>query len=284
VDLVFNQISDAERQMLEDQFTVSEVWLAVCECDGNKAPGPDGLSMNFIRINWETIKDDIMNFMCEFYRDGSVVKNLNSMFLALIPKKRSLNSLCDYMPISLVGVVYKILAKVLANRLKKVMDTVISPNQMAFVKGRQIVDSFVVAEEAIHTWRKDGKGGILVKLDFEKAYDSVDHGFLLEVLGFMGFGSKWIEWMKGCISSVRLSVLVNGSPIKEFFMERGLRQGDPLSPFLFNLVVEVLSRLLDKARDRGMIKGNRFGNETIHITHLQFADDMMLFIEPRMDY
>ena len=132
-------------------------------------------------------------------------------------------SLKEYRPISLVGETYKILAKVLANRLKKVMDMIISPFQMTFVKGRQIVDSFVIAEKVIHSWKKKDKGGLLVKLDFEKAYDSMNHEFLFEVMSLMGFGSKWIDWMRECVSSHLLSVLDNGSSTKEFPIGRGLR-------------------------------------------------------------
>ncbi|KAK2648656.1 hypothetical protein Ddye_016145 [Dipteronia dyeriana] len=223
VDLPLYQILKEEKGMLEEHFSVEEVWSALCVCDGNKELGPDGLKINFIRTNYEIVKNDFMNFLGEFYRDSSVVKHLNNTFLALIPKIRNPNSLKDYRPISLVRVTYKILAKVLANRLKKVMDLVISPNPMAFVKGRQIVDSFVIAEEVIHSWRKDDLEVILVKLDFQKAYDSVDHSFFIEVLRLIGFGSKWIEWMRGCISSAWLSVLVNDSPMKEFLMKKGLR-------------------------------------------------------------
>ncbi|KAK0603038.1 hypothetical protein LWI29_000757 [Acer saccharum] len=164
-----------------------------------------------------------MEFMGEFYRDSAVVRHLNSNFLVFIPKIRNPSSLKDYRTIILVGAAYKILAKVLANRLKKVMDKVISPNHMAFVKGRQIMDSFVIANKVIYSWKNDGKGGLLVKLDFEKAYDSVDHSFLLEVFKKMGFGAKWIDWIKWCISSPSLLILVNGCPTKEFSIERGLR-------------------------------------------------------------
>ena len=137
----------------------------------------------------------------EFYKDGLVVKHLNRTFLALVPKVRNLLSLKDYRPISLVGAAYKILTKVLANRLNQVMDMIISPFQMAFVKGRQIVDSFVIVEDVIHSWKKKDKDGLLVKLDFEKAYDSVNHEFLFDVMSLMGFGSKWIDWMQGCTTS-----------------------------------------------------------------------------------
>ncbi|KAK3231409.1 hypothetical protein Dsin_003290 [Dipteronia sinensis] len=111
----------------------------LCECDGNKAPCSDGLNLNFIKANWEAIKGDFMAFICEFYEDGSMVKDLNCTFIALIPKKVKPNSIKDYRPISLVGSMYKIFAKVFANRLKKVMNSVIDPNKMAFVKDRQII-------------------------------------------------------------------------------------------------------------------------------------------------
>ncbi|KAK3219853.1 hypothetical protein Dsin_013823 [Dipteronia sinensis] len=99
---------------------------------------------------------------------------------------------------------------------------------MAFVKGRQILDSFVIVEEIIHEWKGDNEGGLLVKLDFEKAYDSVDHDFLDHMMEDMGFGERWRKWMRDCISTPALSVLVNGSHTSQIGMERGLRQGGPL--------------------------------------------------------
>ncbi|KAK3199060.1 hypothetical protein Dsin_022475 [Dipteronia sinensis] len=168
---VEDQIKVLEKELedvedLEANFTVEEVWAALSECDGNKALGPDGFNLNFIKANWEFIKDDYMKFLSEFYNDGLVVSNLNCIFIALIPKTRMPESLGEYRPISLVGSLYKILAKILANRLKLVMNSVISLNQMAFVKDRQILDSFIIAEEVIHSWKKEGVGGFLIKLDF----------------------------------------------------------------------------------------------------------------------
>ncbi|KAK2661829.1 hypothetical protein Ddye_000403 [Dipteronia dyeriana] len=122
--------------MLEVEFSFDEVWKTVCDCDRNKAIGPDELNLNFIRVNWDLIKDDVMNFLHVFYNDGSVVKYFNCTFIALIPKIKAPMSLQDYIPISFVGSLYKVLAKVRANRLKVVMDSVIGPSQMAFVKGR----------------------------------------------------------------------------------------------------------------------------------------------------
>ena len=132
----------------------------MCSCDGNKAPGPDGFNINFIKANWEVIRDDFMKFISEFHIDGTIVQYLNNTFISLIPKCKAPSSMNDFRLISLVGSMYKILAKVLASCLKKVMDTVIGETQMAFVNNKQILDSFIVVEEIIYKWR-DKKGGSL---------------------------------------------------------------------------------------------------------------------------
>ena len=147
----------------------------------------------------------------------------------------------------LVGCIYKILSKVLANRLRLVVDEVVGANQFAFVRGRQILDCSLVANEIIDGIRRSGSSGLLLKVDFEKAYDSVDWFFLDFVLEKMGFEKKWRKWIQACVSTVSLSVLVNGAPTRQFNIKRGLRQGCPLSPLLFNLVVEALSVVMDKS-------------------------------------
>ena len=155
---------------------------------------------------------DFLRFLHEFYSEGSIVKDLNSTFIALIPKCGNPESVRDFRPISLVSSLYKVLSKILANRLKRVMDSIIGETHMAFFNNRQITDSFVIVEEVIHSWRNDKEGGLIIKLDFEKAYDSVDHEFLDSMLKDLGFGERWRIWMKSCISTPKCSVLVNGSP------------------------------------------------------------------------
>ena len=155
---------------------------------------------------------------------------------------------------------------------------------MAFVSNRHIIDRFVIAEEIIHSWKKNKEWGLLVKLDFEKTYDSIDHVFLDNMLESMGFGSRWRNWMRNCVSSPLLSILVNGCPTPEFGIERGLRQRDPLSPFLFNITIEGLNDLFRKAMDSNMVKGASFGKNDVQVSHLQFADDMILFLQPNMEY
>lgn len=153
------------------------------------------------------------------------------------------------------------------------MNDLVSESQTGFIKGRQASESILLVKEIVHTIQK-GKGkGMIIKLDFEKAFDTISWEFLFEVLAMMNFDSEWIDWIKGLLQSARISILVNGSPTKEFVPSRGLRQGDPLSPLLFNLVGEVLSGMLSKAAEKGICKGISLGDSSQPITHLQFVDD-----------
>ena len=141
----------------------------------------------------------------------------------------------------------------LANRLKMVIAKVIFKAQNAFVEGRQILDAVHVANEAIDSILKSNGGAILCKLDIENAYYHVEWSFLFSVLEKMGFGEKWIRWIKWCISTASFSVLVNGTPFGFFQNSRGLRQGDPLSPFLFVIAMEALSCLLKRVVSGGYL-------------------------------
>ncbi|KAJ0920733.1 putative RNA-directed DNA polymerase [Helianthus annuus] len=160
----------------------------------------------------------------------------------------------EYRPINLIGVISKTISKILANRLKMVIGTIISENQTAFLKGRYILDSPLMLNEIMAWIKKYNKKVFLLKIDFEKAYDNVCWSFLLDIMGQMGFPDLWCKWIKGILASARSSVLVNGSPTFEFNCSKGVRQGDPLSPFLFLLVMEALSNMLSKARMEGFFK------------------------------
>jgi exonuclease III len=279
-NLEFDKLSNSEALSLEEPFEEREVWEVIKGMDGDKAPGPDGFSMAFFQECWEVIKGDFMAVFADFHERGKFVKCINSTFIALIPKVHGAKEIKDFRPISLVTGIYKIIAKVLANRMRKVMDRVISKPQSAFVKGRQILDSVLIANECLDSRIKSGDPGVMCKLDMEKAYDHVDWNFLLYLLKRCGFGDRWCSWIKHCISTVRFSVLINGSPSGFFGSSRGVRQGDPLSPFLFVLIMEAFSRMIDAIYSRGLISGFSVGSrnhDNVEVSHLLFADDTLVF-------
>jgi hypothetical protein len=279
-NLEFDRLNGEEATSLENPFEEKEVREVIKGMDKDKAPGPDGFSMAFFQDCWEVIKEDVMAVFEEFYTRGKFVKCINSTFISLIPKIQGAKEVKDFRPISLVGGVYKIISKVLANRMRRVMDKIISKPQNAFVKGRQILDSVLIANECLDSRIKSEEPGFLCKLDMEKAYDHVDWSFLMYLLRRCGFGEKWCSWIQHCITSVRFSVLINGIPSGFFGSSRGVRQGDPLSSFLFVLVMEAFSRMLGAFNDRGLISGFSVGSreqDRVTMSHLLFADDTLVF-------
>ena len=208
----FDRIGSEEAARLEEMFYVEKVFLALSELNGDKTPGPNGFPIVFWQFCWDFVKEELMGFFKDFFERRKFVRSLNSTFLDLVPKKGRADDLRDYRPISLVGGLYKLLAKVLANRLKKVASKVVSPTQNAFVEGRQILDAALIANEAIDSLLKGDEAGVLCKLDLEKAYDHINWDFLLTVMQKMGFGEKWAGWIRWCISTASFSVLINGSP------------------------------------------------------------------------
>ncbi|GJU53272.1 putative RNA-directed DNA polymerase, eukaryota, reverse transcriptase zinc-binding domain protein [Tanacetum coccineum] len=192
----------------------------------------------------------------------------NSSFFTLIPKVNNPTLITDFRPISLIGIHYKIIAKILANRLSKVIDKIVSKEQSTFIVGRQILDGPIILSEIIEWHKKRKKQLLIFKVDFEKAFDSISWNYLDHILDSLGFGLKWRSWIKTCLSSSRASILVNGSPTSEFSINRGLRQGDPLSPFLFILVMEGLHNAFADAVGNGLISDLENIIRVLHVFYL----------------
>jgi hypothetical protein len=253
---------------------MEEIEEVVKHSDGNKKPGPDGYNFAFVKKFWAMLKGDIRVMFDQFHGNASFPKGFLSYFVTLFPKVHSPSLFSDFRPISLLGCLYQLVAKVLARRLAKVMDSVIASNQSAFIKGRNLMDGVVVVNEVVELAKRTNRECLIFK-DFEKAYDSVDWGFLDYMLHRFGFCEKWIDWIRACVLAGELSILVNGSPTPEINIQRGLKQGDPLAPFLFLLVVKGFSGVVRKAVDLDIFKGFSVGRNPVVISHLQYADDTL---------
>ncbi|KAK9057871.1 hypothetical protein SSX86_022710 [Deinandra increscens subsp. villosa] len=271
----FKSLSNDSRLSLETLPSEIEIKNAIWECGSDKAPGPDGFTFGFVKHFWELLRNDIIGFVHEFFRNSQIPLGCNSSFITLLPKSHSPSTFADYRPISLVGIQYKVIAKILANRLASVIDIVISQEQSAFVKNRQILDGPLLLNEILDYAHGKKLKLLLFKVDFAKAYDTVSWDSLDAMMKFMGFGPKWRAWIRVCLSSSRSSILINGSPTEEFNIGRGLRQGDPMAPFLFILVMEGLHVFIKDASEAGIFRGLRI--KDIYISHLFYADDALFF-------
>ncbi|RVW38475.1 Transposon TX1 uncharacterized 149 kDa protein [Vitis vinifera] len=249
--LDWSPISEESALRLDSPFTEEEISKAIFQLDRDKAPGPDGFTIAVFQECWDVIKEDLVRVIS------------------------------DFRPISLITSLYKIIVKVLSGRLREVLHETIHYSQGTFVQGRQILDAVLIANEIVDERRRSGEEGVVFKIDFEKAYDHVKWDFLDHVLEKKGFSPRWRKWMSGCLSSVSYAILVNGSAKGWVKASRGLRQGDPLSPFLFTLVADVLSRMLMRAEERNMMEGFRVGRNRTRVSHLQFADDTIFFSNSR---
>lgn len=223
-----------------------------------------------------------MKAVKEFFNMGVMPAGVNETAIVLIPKVDQPVELRDYRPISLCNVLYKVVSKCLVNRLRPILDELISPNQSAFVPGRMITDNALIAFECFHSIQKNKKlssATCAYKLDLSKAYDRVDWKFLEQSMYKLGFAHRWVNWIMSCITSVRYSVKFNETLLSTFAPSRGLRQGDPLSPFLFLFVVYRLSLLLEERVAQGALSPVHICRRAPGISNLLFTNDTLLFFK-----
>jgi len=275
----FCSISGPDNDMLIGDFSKEEITAAVWSCDSSKSPGPDGFNLGLIKFCWEIIKKDVMAAVKDFSVSGHWPRGTNASFLCLIPKVENPQRLDEFRPISLVGCMYKIISKALSLRLKKVISKVIDVRQSAFLEGMRLLDSVLVANEVIEEYKRKRKSCVFFKVDYEKAYDSVSWEFIYYMLKRLGFCELWIRWIKGCLESAVVFVLVIGSPTKEFLPKKGLRQGDPLVPFLFLIVAERLAGVSRMAEEKKLIDSVEIDRDKVKVNMLQYADDTLFFCE-----
>ena len=214
----------------------------------------------------------------DFYLGALDISRLNYGVITLVPKVQDANNVKQFRPICLLNISFKVFTKLLMTRLTDMADKLISKAQTAFVRGRYILDGAVMLHEVMHELRVKKKQGVIFKIDFEKAYDSINWGFVEEVLTRKGFDPKFKHWIMSTVRGGKVCVNVNGENGSYFRTHRGLRQGDPLSPLLFNLAADALDLILRKAKHKGHIKGVVPELIPGGLTHLQYADDTVILM------
>lgn len=282
-NLFSKSLGEEEAKMLEVPFSLDEIREVILDMAGDKSPRPDGFSMCFYQFCWDIIKYDLLKVFNEFHTSSINNVGTNVTFLVLIPKKEGAVEIPDFRPISLVTSLDKSIAKVLSRRIRKVIALVVDDTQGTFVKGRQITDGILIASKCVDGLKKMKKYSLVCKIDLEQAYDRVDWDFLRWVLLKKGFGEKWIGWIMRCLDHPQFSIMLNGSSKGFISSSRGIKQGDPLSPFLFTLVADAFSVLMAKALSNSLIEGIGVGKDGVRVTHLQFADDTICFIKDSVE-
>lgn len=278
-DVLFNKCLDTENALhLIKEVSDEEIKIALFDIDDGKAPGPDGFTSKFFKASWDIVGYDVCLAVREFFNSGKMLGELNTTLISLVPKCINPTNVTDYRPIAYCNVVYKCISKVITNRIKVVLKDLVDANQSAFIEGRHISDNIMLAQELMCGYVSRKKvGRCTFKVDLQKAYDTVSWEFLEFCLLKFGFHKIMVNWIMVCLKSASFSICVNGESHGFFKAKRGLRQGDPISPYLFTLVMEVLTLMIKRQVSMEEKFKYHWGCKKLKITSLCFADDLMLF-------
>ena len=280
LDLLFdfscpNEVSDGFCK----QFTSQEIKDAFFSLPSNKASGPDGYTSEFFKVTWSIIGPEVSQAVLEFFSSGSLLKQWNATTMVLIPKITNASSTADFRPISCLNTVYKVISKLLATRLKSILPQIISQAQSAFMPGRLLAENVMLATDLVQGYnRANTTPRAMLKVDLRKAFDTLRWDFIIGTLKALSIPNKFIRWVHQCISSASFTISVNGSSSGVFESTNGIRQGDPISPYIFVLAMEAFSRLLLSRFESGQIGYHPMTSE-VKLTHLMFADDVMVFFD-----
>ena len=267
-------LSEEEKKSCEGLINEEECINALKDFDNNKTPGTDGLPAEFYRFFWPDICHDLLASYNFAFQHGTLSISQRRGMISLIPKKSKDKTLLENLrPISLLNVDYKILTKVITKRIEKVLPTLINSDQTGYVKGRYIGENVRLIYDVIHYMDKSNRKGIAIFLDFKKAFDSIEWNYLLETLQLFNFGHDIQNWIKIFYNNVTSCILNNGHSSTFFSLQRGVRQGCPLSGVLFVLGIELLSRCI---KNHPTVNGIQVNKHELNIS--QYADDTTVFV------
>ena len=272
-----NIITEASRLSINLPITDEDIKAALFSIPDNKSPGPDGYNSFFFKHCWSIIGTDFLAAVRYFFTNNCLPRCVNATRIALVPKVENPSCMNDFRPISCCTVIYKCISKVIALRLKASLADVIGPSQSAFIPGRNISDAILLTKELLHNAHLNtGPPRCAIKVDLTKAFDTVRWDYILAGLEAIGIPQQMIHWIRICISSAHYSVNLNGELHGFFKASRGIRQGDPLSPYLFVLAMEGLEGLIKQATNHAAFKYH-WRCAATKLTHICFADDLMLY-------
>ncbi|XP_030502725.2 uncharacterized protein LOC115717895 [Cannabis sativa] len=275
-------VSREQNEDLLRTISEEEVRNALFQMHPDKSPGSDGMTPAFFQKHWGIVGTYVVKFVRDFFDSGQFLDSINDTHIVLIPKKKNPSQMGDLRPISLCNVIYKVASKVVANRMKNVLNFAISETQSAFVARRLISDNIMVAFEVMHYLKRKTtgkKGYMALKLDMSKAYDRVEWGFLEAILRVMGFNNRWIGLVLSCVNSVQYHVINSGQRLGPITPTRGIRQGCPLSPYLFIVCAEGFSSLIRSFESSRWLTGCKVARSAPTISHLLFADDSYIYCQ-----
>jgi hypothetical protein len=226
-------LTQHQQDFLCSEVTSTEVKNALFGMESAKAPGIDGFNVHFFKNTWNIIGDSIIDAIGEFFMTGFMPRIINNTYVTLIAKVPNATSIKNFRPIACCSVLYKIISKVITNRMQGVLSSIVCENQSAFVKGRVIFDNIILSHELVKSYGRKGiSPRCMLKIDLQKAYDSVEWPFIKYLMLEFGFPNKFVNWVMAVITTASYTFNVNGDLTSSFPTKKGLRQGDPISPYL----------------------------------------------------
>lgn len=273
------RVSSDQALLMETVPSSDEIRSLMFKLNPKKSPDPDGLTSGFFKAAWDVLGAEVIGAVKHFFLSGFLPATANATILTLVPKFPGATKISEFRPIACLNTIYKLISRLLVRRLKPILQQLILPSQTAFVKGRLIVENSVLASELVNGYHKNrGSKRITIKVDIAKAFDTLSWDFLFACLEGLHMPAQFLRRLKACICTPSFMLGYNGTVNGYFKGKRGLRQGDPMSPYLFVIAMNCLSHMLNKVAEQNRMGYHAKCRKT-KLTNLSFADDLLIFTD-----